>query len=189
MNENKIYFIQQAVTNCIKIGISINPQNRLNSLSTGSPYPLSMLLSFPGNEEQERLLHHRFSSLRLSGEWFSAGDDLIKYIEEHHSFDGNWNSQGKCFTVKQAAIYLDVTCRTIRRQLHAGSYPNHYRRGKQNQIFIPEKDLVSFKNSVSINVSPIKIAPKMIEKKTSVWFWGALKITHYYEEKEGEIDG
>ena len=30
----------------------------------------------------EKLLHERFGHLRMSGEWFQPGNDLLAYLEE-----------------------------------------------------------------------------------------------------------
>lgn len=45
--------------------------DRLKSLQTGNPRPLSLVTSFPGDRQDEAALHLRFSHLRLAGEWFA----------------------------------------------------------------------------------------------------------------------
>lgn len=65
----------------IKIGHTTgkSARRRLANLQTGSPYRLLILKTVPGNEVAEREEHRRWSHLRLHGEWFSPGPDLLAY--------------------------------------------------------------------------------------------------------------
>lgn len=42
-----------------------------------SPVPLRLLALVPGTETDERCLRRMFHHLRLHGEWFRAGSDLL----------------------------------------------------------------------------------------------------------------
>lgn len=75
-----VYFIQQGGAGSIKIGYSKNPTQRLMGLQTGHSEPLHMRAMAPGSMAQERALHDRFAHLRVSGEWFRPGEDLIAYM-------------------------------------------------------------------------------------------------------------
>lgn len=66
----------------IKIGFSIKMSTRLSSLQTGMPWPLIILATTEGTLESERRLHATYSHLRLDGEWFRRGDDLMAGIAE-----------------------------------------------------------------------------------------------------------
>lgn len=60
----------------IKIGVSINPEERLSGLSTASPYELKILctIDFYTSEAAyiaERKLHKMFRSSQIMCEWFS----------------------------------------------------------------------------------------------------------------------
>lgn len=73
------YLVQGEHGGPIKIGLS-NPTglgSRLASLQTGYPYRLVVVRLEEGNYEAE--LHHRFAHLRLHGEWFSPGEDLLAF--------------------------------------------------------------------------------------------------------------
>ena len=41
----------------------------------------NLLVAVAGTISKERNLHRQFDHLRLHGEWFQPGDDLIQYIE------------------------------------------------------------------------------------------------------------
>lgn len=75
-----VYFVQQGDSGAIKIGCSKDPTKRLATLQCGHSEHLRMLTCAPGTQQQERALHDRFAHLRVSGEWFRPGDDLLAYI-------------------------------------------------------------------------------------------------------------
>jgi hypothetical protein len=75
-----VYFIQDTVSLAIKIGFCLkDPEKRLAALQTGNSNFLRLLGHIPGTESHEKLLHSRFSSFRLSGEWFSV--DMLGEVE------------------------------------------------------------------------------------------------------------
>jgi hypothetical protein len=78
-----VYFIQQDVTQAVKIGYSGSVrgiQQRLTHLQTASPYGLRVLCHTPGEATVERALHRRFRQHRIAGEWFSPAEDLMAFI-------------------------------------------------------------------------------------------------------------
>lgn len=76
-----VYFIQEPGTGAIKIGKAKDAVDRLKSLQTGSSRPLQLLAVVPGYTQRERELHERFAKLRMSGEWFESGAELLVFIE------------------------------------------------------------------------------------------------------------
>lgn len=76
----KVYFIQDAETRAIKIGISVNPAGRLNQLQIGHPYQLVLLGTIPGSRQIEAELHVKFERHHLRGEWFRGDDQLLSEI-------------------------------------------------------------------------------------------------------------
>jgi len=80
-DEGYIYFISSPEREVIKIGFSTNPQNRLRSLATASPYALEFLCVIPGDTNYEKSLHDKFHHLRQSGEWFSDTQEIREFIE------------------------------------------------------------------------------------------------------------
>ena len=77
-----LYFIEAKNTGYIKIGRSVNPQQRLAQLSTGSPVELIILGTISGGSNLEAELHRRFETLREKGEWFKANGELRDFIKE-----------------------------------------------------------------------------------------------------------
>ncbi len=77
-----IYFLQDSGDFAIKIGSTgaDDPLERVRSLQTGNPRPLVLLGTMPGNEEDERALHCRFSAHRLHGEWFRPAPQVLLFL-------------------------------------------------------------------------------------------------------------
>ena len=65
----------------IKIGVATNVQERLRTIQTGCPYPLEVLLTFPGDLEHESYLHNIYADKRTSGEWFLLTEEDFKLIK------------------------------------------------------------------------------------------------------------
>ncbi len=77
--EQQIYFLK--CENFVKIGIAVEPRERVKTFTTGNPHTLDLLCTIKGvHQMQERLLHDRFSDLREKNEWFRLESDLIKFI-------------------------------------------------------------------------------------------------------------
>ena len=71
----EVYFI--GFRDRIKIGFSTDVHARLQRVAHDR-----VLAVIPGTMATEKALHHRFAHLRVSGEWFEPGDDLMAYIAE-----------------------------------------------------------------------------------------------------------
>jgi hypothetical protein len=82
-----VYLVEGA--GLLKIGIASNMNSRLCSMQGGSPVPLTLLATFPGNRGSERLLHRQFSSIRRHGEWFEFSQDILKSFDERGA---KWHS-------------------------------------------------------------------------------------------------
>lgn len=71
----RLYVFGCKEMNVIKIGYSINVQDRLKAVQTGYPYPLKILfISEPRKDVRkiEQQIHKTLRRFRLTGEWFSA---------------------------------------------------------------------------------------------------------------------
>lgn len=75
------YFIQ-AENGLIKIGETTRFEKRFLEISFMSPLPLTVI-GF--TKESEKKIHKAFNHLRLHGEWFEPGEDLLAYIQENTS--------------------------------------------------------------------------------------------------------
>lgn len=76
-----IYFI--LVENYVKIGTTKNIGKRFSELQTGSPYPMTLAGTVPGNAYIEAVLHHRWRGHAVRGEWFVYCSDIRKFIKKH----------------------------------------------------------------------------------------------------------
>jgi hypothetical protein len=75
-----VYFIQNTVSQNIKIGYSTNVKSRLLHLQIGSAERLEVLLVLEGGTAYERLLHNQFAEFRLVGEWFMFAAPIKEFI-------------------------------------------------------------------------------------------------------------
>ena len=95
-NQIYTYFIQSVDGGPIKIGSSINPNERLKRLQTSHHSELRIIGIIKKNIERE--LHQRFNVYRLSGEWFNPEEKLINYINSHAEVQKN--KINKCKKIK-----------------------------------------------------------------------------------------
>lgn len=75
-----IYVVHAVNTDRYKIGKSVNPRNRLVSLSKQAPYKLKLLSSFAVQDmsKAEKQLHHHFVDKQVNSEWFQLSNDDIE---------------------------------------------------------------------------------------------------------------
>lgn len=79
----KTYIMYDQDTDWYKIGFSIEPHKRLISIKLEHPNTI-LLAICEGNCEKE--LHHKFSSKRERGEWFSLTDKDVDSIVKEYDF-------------------------------------------------------------------------------------------------------
>lgn len=79
--KQQVYFVQSE-SGHIKIGVAVNPKDRLCALQNASPFRLKLLGCIPGGVTMERSLHSEFKAHRTSGEWFSPAPELLAKIEQ-----------------------------------------------------------------------------------------------------------
>lgn len=72
----RTYIARNASGGLIKIGRSVNPEDRMKSLQTGAGCELEILAVIDGDKERE--LHKQFAEFRVFGEWFSDSSGLIE---------------------------------------------------------------------------------------------------------------
>lgn len=61
----------------VKIGLTTNVRQRLESLQTASPIKLELLAYCDGDRWLEQRYHDFFAPHRLQGEWFGRGDNAL----------------------------------------------------------------------------------------------------------------
>jgi len=82
-----VYFIQVANEDILKIGKSLKPNKRFNSLNTSTHNSLELewLIEYDEKEENlERDLHKLFSKYRSKGEWFNISmEDVFDILDNN----------------------------------------------------------------------------------------------------------
>lgn len=76
-----VYFIQCPVTKRVKIGISIDADQRLRQMATFCPTEIFMLCKIKTLSGLEDILHERFAKYRVHHEWFEYGEELQSYVK------------------------------------------------------------------------------------------------------------
>ncbi len=83
-NGGSVYFIE--IGDYVKIGYTRAPASRAKRMLTDSPVEPKLLHSEPGTFKTEKMLHRRFTHLRVRGEWFRKEAGLLEYIEQRWRF-------------------------------------------------------------------------------------------------------
>jgi len=114
-----VYFIQQVgkPETPIKIGYSSDPGRRISEVQIGSSEPLHFLCLFEGSIHDEARVHARFAHLRLQGEWFSPGSDLLDFINTN---PGHYPGQATAPDPGQLQLQSETDARL---QLHMDQLP------------------------------------------------------------------
>lgn len=73
-----VYFVRSG--EALKIGMTSDLAQRLQTLQNASATRLVLLLTLPGDVKVERHYHAKFAHLRLEGEWFRAADELTRFL-------------------------------------------------------------------------------------------------------------
>lgn len=76
-----VYFVYCAGR--IKIGYTTDIRNRMAGLASSSPAPITLLLTIPGNEQDEARYHRMFASDRVHLEWFRLSYGLREFLDSH----------------------------------------------------------------------------------------------------------
>lgn len=81
-SRSRVYFIEHE-HGLIKIGVSDNPQQRLQQIESIIPYSVELIISFESEEAYfcEQALHKIFQERKVKGEWFNISKDIISSIE------------------------------------------------------------------------------------------------------------
>lgn len=89
--EGGVYFVQcggPSDNEPVKIGIARNVRLRLQELQIAQAHALVLRAIGHGRDEDEAACHARFAHLRLSGEWFRPGAELVEFISEIRRANG-----------------------------------------------------------------------------------------------------
>ena len=78
-----IYIAYSEQSRLYKVGTSIDPRCRINTLCTGDP-SIILLSSYPTHDMPliERLVHQRLRPLRVYKEWFRLSPAMLSWLED-----------------------------------------------------------------------------------------------------------
>ncbi len=69
-----VYFAQREADGLIKIGWSRSVKLRMSAIRA------KVIGAVPGERAEEKVVHAKFAHLRVKGEWFRPGEELLEYI-------------------------------------------------------------------------------------------------------------
>jgi len=75
-----VYYVQRESDDLIKIGTTRRMKTRLITLR-GEHGPINLLLTHSGAHRREHDIHAIFADLRVEGEWFQPGAELLRWIK------------------------------------------------------------------------------------------------------------
>lgn len=78
-----VYFMKAGQR--VKIGYTTGLKKRVADLQTAIADRIIVLLTIPGDQTLERLLHEKFAKYRLQGEWFDAGPEITLFINRERT--------------------------------------------------------------------------------------------------------
>jgi predicted XRE-type DNA-binding protein len=75
-NGSFVYLIQNVNTGNLKIGYSVNPCQRFNSLQQSTDCELKLLAFFEGTVNHEQILLSKYAEYQIRGEWFKPCPEI-----------------------------------------------------------------------------------------------------------------
>jgi hypothetical protein len=112
------YLVQGEMGGPIKIGRSNTKSlgSRIAALQTGYPYQLKIVRLIEGDLEAE--LHSRFAHLRMNGEWFAPGDELLAFAGSEATKGGHQDFRdGFAAGFASATTEFEVRTRSVLRHM------------------------------------------------------------------------
>lgn len=76
-----LYVIGEPGSTTVKIGMTIDPTERLQQIQRMSPLKIEVLWARPASYSLERALHRHFAAQRSHGEWFTFEADPVTLIQ------------------------------------------------------------------------------------------------------------
>jgi hypothetical protein len=105
LNDQSLYVMQNEF-GLIKIGRSINPEQRRYSLEMVEKCQIALILVRPGDGHREEEFHIRLADHRVANEWFDGGEEARLAIADALAPDGQliWPYQ---FDLERAEDWID----------------------------------------------------------------------------------
>lgn len=104
VDEGYVYLIRATGQNLYKIGKSINPEKRVQSIIGGLPMKAEVIhiAWFEDHSYAEQMFHDTFSKTRQNGEWFVLEDEDVEFVK---SFGQNYDLQDTDEQLKDRARF------------------------------------------------------------------------------------
>jgi DNA-binding XRE family transcriptional regulator len=90
-----VYFVQAGDDGPIKIGVASNVARRVRGMRVSNAAALKICATTPGERDDERALHQRFSHCHLQGEWFAPDQGLLRFIATLPAWDTETRRPGR----------------------------------------------------------------------------------------------
>lgn len=81
MGSSIIYAAQMGEGGPVKIGKTKDLDARIQSLQTGSPHEIMILVFVVAPDEIEKQLHAYLDEFRMNGEWFKPSKEVLETVE------------------------------------------------------------------------------------------------------------
>ena len=79
--QSYIYFLYAEKANAIKIGYSVNLEERFTEIQSHNAEDLDLLKVVSGDLQWEKALHKQFRKYRLHHEWYVLNTELLDLID------------------------------------------------------------------------------------------------------------
>lgn len=80
-----VYLAQNTKTKSYKIGFSMNPESRIQTLNSASDTKIELLFYCAGVIQDEKKLHSKFKNYRLNSEWFEPSRLIYNHFLNKNS--------------------------------------------------------------------------------------------------------
>lgn len=174
-----VYFLQSS-DGPIKIGLTWNVNKRVDQIQISTPAELRILGVIPGEMALESEIHKKFEHLKIKGEWFKPGQDLLDFIANNVQDIPNLEKasdecsdliamadklsetlpdEEELLTIEQASYLLGVSQQTLRNWEKQGKI-NPQRTATGGHRRYPKKEIIGLKkqqiNSTELIFSNLK---------------------------------
>jgi len=78
-----VYFIIRRGMPGVKIGTTTNLSKRLSELQSSTPDYLFVFGTLPGDKVVEKILHKKFATNRIRGEWYEFTPEMKRFVKKH----------------------------------------------------------------------------------------------------------
>ena len=159
MAPDHIYFLYDRTNQAIKIGVSSDPEKRVEAIRSSSPQDLTPIRYVRIKDGLngflvEQSLHERFSHLRIRGEWFRAEPELFEFAKSGELPDLVMPippppspvliPQGQKCSIQGLSEYTGVPPRTLRYYISTGLLHSPWTKGKAASYDQTHVDRVKF---------------------------------------------